>query len=76
MSKKDGLGGIIGIRGREGVRGWSRRPTLFVKTFKMFCFVPTERNREFSWSVFYTPAAKYDFSRRLAHPRHTSPTEV
>ena len=68
MSVNDDLEGIVGIsdRGREVGRGVLRSSS----TFKAFCFVPTEKNLEHWSPVFYAPAAKYVFSRRLAHPRH------
>ena len=76
MSEIDGLGGIIGIRGlgSERLAAASYAPR---QNFQKLCFVPTERNREFLFYVFHTPAAKYlvpgtwyVFSRRLAHSHH------
>ena len=60
----------------EGAKCWPWRSPLFVPTLKKFHLQPSERDREFLPSVFYTPAAKCAFTRRLARPRHTSPTEV
>ena len=58
-----------------GARGWPRRPALLVQTSKKFCFVPTERDRDFC-RLLSTHQPPNVFSRRLTHPRHVSPTEV
>ena len=47
-----------------GARGWPRCLTLFVQAFEKVFFVPSERDREYSSSVFYTPAAMCVLIRR------------
>ena len=69
----DGLEDIRWIRGL-GARTCPRGPTLFSpKPEFLFYFLPSERDRDFLWPVFYTAAPKCVCIRRLASARHVSP---
>ena len=48
-------------------------PPLWATREKNVCFLPSERDREFLFPVFYTAAPKCVCIRRLAGARHSSP---
>ena len=56
-----------------GARGCPRRPTLFSQTWKKVCFKPSDWDRDFLSSVFYTSAPKCVCIWRLASARDVSP---
>ena len=75
MRVHDGLEGIIGICGLGGERSAATSYALRSNLQKRL-FLPSERGQEFLSPVFYTPAARCCFIRRLAGPRNISLTGV
>ena len=66
-------GGLENIRWIRGLGDEMLRTASYALVQKGCIFLPSERDRDFLLSVFYTPVDKCFCIRRLAGARHVSP---